>query len=79
MATGGPVGAGIGTAVGVAVPPMVDFAKNLALTMSMDTGRALLKSLLTNSNGSITPAVASVISAFARSAVAGPEETEVPK
>jgi hypothetical protein len=39
--------------------------------MSMDTGRALMKQLLTESKGTVTPQVASVIAAYAEAVRAG--------
>jgi hypothetical protein len=73
MAGGGP-GAAIGAAIGTALPPVVEFGKNLAIAMQMQTGRALMRELLTQSKGVATPQVMSVIGAYARAVEAGSVE-----
>ena len=72
MAGGGP-GAAIGAAAGAAIPPVLEFGKNVATAMQMSTGRALMKELLTHSNGVATPQVMSVIAAYARAVEASPQ------
>lgn len=66
MATGGPVGSGIGAAIGAAVPSVIELAQNISTAMQMQTGRALLKQLLKNSDGAMTPQVASILGAYVR-------------
>ena len=73
FAAGGPVGGGIGTAAGMAIPPIVEFGKNVATALHMSTGRALMKELLTHSKGVATPQVMSVIAAYARAVEANPQ------
>lgn len=73
FAAGGPTGAGIGTAIGAALPPVVEFGKNVATAMQMSTGRALMKELLTHSKGVATPQVMSVIAAYARAVETSPQ------
>ena len=68
---GGGEGAAIGAAVGTAVPPVIEFGKNLATAMQMQTGRALLKQLLTESKGVATPQIMSIIAAYATAVNAG--------
>ena len=73
FAAGGPIGGGIGTAAGMAIPPMVEFGKNVATALQMSTGRALMRELLTQSKGVATPQVASIIAAYARAVEANPQ------
>ena len=72
LAGGGP-GAAAGAAIGIVIPPMLEFGKNVATAMQMQTGRALMKELLTQSKGVATPQVASIIAAYARAVEANPE------
>lgn len=68
---GGGVGAAAGAAAGAAVPVVAEFGKNVATAMQMQTGRALMKELLTQSKGIATPQVASIIAAYAHAVQAG--------
>jgi hypothetical protein len=67
----GSEGAAIGAAMGAAIPPMAQFGKNFTTALQMNTGRALMKELLTQSKGTVTPQVASVIAAYAEAVRAG--------
>ncbi len=66
LAMGGPAGSGIGAMLGAATPSAVELAQNITTAMQMQTGRALLKQLLTNSDGAITPQIASILGAYVR-------------
>lgn len=72
-ASGDPMNAAIGAAVGTVVPAVAEFGKNVATALQMSTGRALMKELLTHSKGIATPQVVSVIAAYARAVEANPE------
>lgn len=69
--SGGGTGAAVGAAAGAAVPPIAEFGKNFATALQMETGRALMKELLTQSKGIATPQVASIIAAYAQAVRAG--------
>ena len=73
FAMGGPAGGAIGTAAGMAIPPVVEFGKNVATAMQMSTGRALMKELLKQSKGVATPQVASVLAAYAHAVTENPQ------
>lgn len=62
---GDPFISGLATAAGAALPAGIEIGKDVALAMQLKTGRALVKELLNQSKGSITPQVASVIGAYA--------------
>lgn len=67
---------GLGSAAaGFLLPDIHQMSKIIVQTVSMKTGRALLKTLLTNSDGTITPKVMSILGAFvtAQSAQPGTE------
>jgi hypothetical protein len=64
-------GAVAGAAIGGSAPYMAEFGRNFTTAMSMDTGRALMKELLTQSKGTVTPQVASIIGAYAAAVRAG--------
>lgn len=64
---GGGEGAIAGAALGAAIPPAAEMFRNVGLALSMKEGRALLKALLSGSDGAITPHVAAMLSAFAAS------------
>lgn len=70
---GGGMGAAIGAGAGAAIPPVLEFGKNVATALQMQTGRALMKELLTQSKGIATPQVASIIAAYARAVEADPQ------
>lgn len=57
----------MGAGLAAATVGGANLTRNLWLAMSNPTGRTLLKSLLTNSDGAITPRAAAVLSAFAAS------------
>ena len=59
------LGAGtVGLAAGAAIPPTIESVKLLMQASKMTGGRQLLKTLLTNSDGALTPQVMGVIGAF---------------
>jgi hypothetical protein len=64
-------GAVAGGIIGGSSPYIAEFGRNFTTAMSMDTGRALMKQLLTESKGTVTPQVASVIAAYAEAVRAG--------
>lgn len=64
-------GAAIGAAVGAAIQPVAEFGLNVTTAMQMQTGRALLKELLTQSKGVATPQVTSILAAYANAVRAG--------
>lgn len=72
FAMGGPAGAGVGTAVGVAAPAIADFSRLLVQAWRMPGGRQIVRSLLTNSEGAVTPQIMGTLGAF----VAGKLATE---
>ncbi len=72
---GGVLGAGLG----VAVPPLFEATRNIALAASMKTGRALLGKLLTNSGGELTPQALSILGAYAEAVRAGKEGAVAPQ
>lgn len=67
-------GAVVGSAIGLAAPAIAEFGKNVAIALQMQTGRALMKELLTQSKGVATPQVASIIAAYAQAVRAGQVE-----
>ena len=64
FAMGGPAGSGIGAAVGAILPPVADTGKMMLQAWRMPGGRNLIKSLLSNSDGSVTPQVLQTLGAF---------------
>lgn len=63
---GGSVGGTmLATGASFAIPPTMEIARDFAIAVSLGSGRALLRELLKQSNGSYTPAVATVVGAFA--------------
>ena len=72
-AVGGSAGGAAGAAIGVIAPPIVEFGRNVSVAMQMQTGRALLKELLTQSKGVATPQVASILAAYTRAVTETPE------
>lgn len=71
-AAGGGLGAGIGMAVGAALPPAARMSRDLSIAWNTDTGRALIKGLLQQSDGKLTPQFWSAIEAFAANQGAEP-------
>lgn len=64
---GGGSGGAIGAAAGAMAQPVLEFGRNFATALQMQTGRALLRQLLTESKGVATPQVATILAAYARS------------
>lgn len=54
-----------GAAVGAGATSVAAFGRNVATALQMQTGRALMKELLTQSKGVATPQVASILAAYA--------------
>lgn len=78
LGAGPTLGGAVGAAAGVAIPPTLEMARNISTAMGMKTGRALLGSLLKNSDGAITPQVMSIIGAYAEAVRAGKEGAIAP-
>jgi hypothetical protein len=68
----------LGAATGVVLPPLAEATRNFATALSMQTGRAMIKQLLKNSNGALTPQGLSMISAYAEAVRAGQEGAVAP-
>ena len=77
-AVGGPPGAAVGTAIGAAIPPSLESIKLMNMTWQMQGGRDLLKGLMLNSDGAITPQVIATMGAFLSGQVAqAPERADL--
>jgi hypothetical protein len=68
----------LGGAAGVVLPPTAELISNIALAMSMKTGRAMMGQLLKNSDRALTPQALSMISAYAEAVRAGAEGAVAP-
>lgn len=64
FAIGGPPGAAIGGALGLAAPEVANFGSLLMQAWKMPGGRQIVRSLLTNSEGALTPQVFGTLGAF---------------
>lgn len=64
FAMGGPTGAAIGGGIGMLAPEVSNFGGLLMQAWKMPGGRQVAKSLLTNSDGALTPQVIGTLSAF---------------
>jgi hypothetical protein len=60
----GAEGAAIGAAVGAVGPPAVETMRNIGIALQMKSGRALIKGLLQESDGALTPKAIGAIGAF---------------
>ena len=72
-ATGHELGPVIGGAAAFAIPPAAESIRNFAIAMQTGIGRGLLKDLLVDTKGTLTPRVAAVLGAFVASTQAQPE------
>ena len=61
---GNPLGAAVGATVGAAMPPIAESSKMLLQAWRMEGGRDLIKGLLKNSDGALTPQVIGAVGAF---------------
>lgn len=64
FAMGGPPGAAIGGAAGMLAPEVANFSSLLMQAWKMPGGRQIVRSLLNNSEGALTPKVTGTLSAF---------------
>ena len=81
FALGGPAGAAVGSAIGVAIPPSLETIKLMRMAWQMQGGKEMLKGLMANSDGAVTPKVLATLGAFISGQVAtrSPQrETSVP-
>ena len=77
-AVGNAPGAAVGTAIGAAIPPSLESIKLMNMTWQMQGGRDLLKGLVLNSDGAITPQVIATMGAFLSGQVAqAPERADL--
>lgn len=70
---GDPAMGAIGAAAGALLPPTADAAKMLMQAWRMEGGKSLIKNLLRNSDGALTPKVLSLLGAF----VSGQASTQI--
>lgn len=75
-ATGHEMGPLAGGALAFAVPPAAESIRNVAIALQTGVGRGLLKDLLLDTKGELTPRVAAVLGAFAASTKAQPALTQ---
>lgn len=64
FALGGPPGAAIGSGIGVAIPPSLETIKLMGMAWQMQGGKEMLKGLMANSDGAMTPRVLATLGAF---------------
>ncbi len=64
FAMGGPAGAAVGAGVGMLAPEVANFGKLMLQAWKMPGGRQVVKGLLTNSDGAITPQATGALTAF---------------
>lgn len=72
MSGGNPVASAVGTVVGAAVPAADDMVRTGIQVWKMPGGKSLLRNVLNNSDGVLTPQVLSTIAAFATAKTATP-------
>ena len=72
-ATGHELGPVIGGAAAFAIPPAAESIRNFSIALQTGVGRGLLKDLLLDTKGTMTPRVAAVLGAFVASTQAQPE------
>ena len=72
MSGGNPAMAAAGTAVGAAIPAADDMVRTGIQVWKMPGGKSLLRNVLNNSDGVLTPQVLSAITAFATAQAAKP-------
>ena len=78
FAVGGPPGAAVGTAIGASIPPTIETIKLMNMTWQMQGGRDLLRGLMLNTDGAITPQAIATMGAFLSGQIAqAPERAEL--
>lgn len=69
---GGTTGATAGAIAATALPPVAESIRLFGMAMGMKTGRALIKELLTQTKGVLTPHATGILSAFVTAQMAEP-------